>query len=194
MGKAYYWYRPHPYFKEFYPGKVLDLVSDSKIIGKYFSSPFKMEMIKKYFPHGLSPHGLSMLLGHEMNNSNADEPITDIIFELIRQANFPNSPSRLSSLYASESIEQALKWKAVFQSSGQTAESLWEIEFQTNAHLYDATFLNIFSNNIFSYLTAVENAYRYWSEHFSSEPLPELLIPYPAVVVRMVGDANVMSI
>ncbi len=40
MGKAYYWYRPHPYFKEFYPGKVLNLISDSRIIDKYFSSPF----------------------------------------------------------------------------------------------------------------------------------------------------------
>ena len=35
LNKAYYWYRPHPYFGELCPGKVLNVVSAPNILRKY---------------------------------------------------------------------------------------------------------------------------------------------------------------
>ena len=200
MNKAYYWFRPHPYFEKFYPGQILNPVTDTKIISKYFSDPMRIALTKKYFPDGLSPHGLSMLLIHKSSEHDFQEPITEIIFELVRQTHFSSSPSRLCSMYASESIEQAELWYKLWHknfkgSKNQLPQSLWEIEFETNAKLYDANWLNHFpceSQNGFSYLAELENAHHYWKNDFTKIPLPELLIPYPVKIVRVLWDADYM--
>ena len=194
MNKAYYWYRPHPYLDNFYSGKILNPIVDTTIFSKYFSDPIKIELIEKYFPNGLNPHGLSMFLSRNLVNPEVNEPITDIIFELVRQLHFPEAPSRLSSLYASESIQQAFIWKSFLQTGEQSVIDLWEIEFQTNAQLYDASFLGIGSKNDFSFLTAMDNAHKYWNGGRSQKPLLELLIPYPATVTRKISNSDLMSI
>lgn len=200
MNKAYYWYRPHPYFDEFYPGQILNPVTDTRKISKYFSDPTRIALTKKYFPDGLSPHGLSMLLRYQSSNPNIQEPITEIIFELIRQLHFPNAPSRLNSLYASETLEQALQWKNLWckyfdNKEGQIAKSLWEIGYETDAQLYDAKWLDYLpckNSKEFSYLIKLENAQHYWQHDFSPAPLPELLIPYPVKVIRILRNMDYM--
>ncbi len=42
--------------------------------------------------------------------------IRETIVEMIRLQEYPNYPSRLSCLYAAKSYEDALKWKALFDS------------------------------------------------------------------------------
>lgn len=194
--KAYYWYRPHPYFDEFYSGKVLNLIVDKEIIAKYLPDPEHQALVQKYFPDGLSPHGLSMLMSVRQYSTHGWEAITEIIFELVRQLHFPESPSRLTSLYASMSRADSVKWAQLwyhhFQDiTGQVAHELWEIEFDSDVRLYDASLLALSTDdhsNDFSYLHALENAHRYWRREFSSNPIPELIIPYPVTVRRLCRD------
>ena len=148
MQKAYYCYRQHSYFGPFYCGKILRPITDKSIIKKYLSDPLQIELIEKYFPEGLSPHGLQIL-------------------ELVRQLDFPCLPSRLSSLYASDTLEHAEQWnhfwiKALHGHSSQSAKSIWEINIKadTELKLHDASLLNTIPNNEFSYLKKLENAYR----------------------------------
>lgn len=191
--KAYYWYRPHPFFGELYPGKVLDLITDAGTLLKYLPNATERVLAKKFFPNGLSPHGFSMLPSRKMDAPDIEEPITEIVFELVRQLHFPDAPSRLISLYASESIRQSEQWYQLWiknfgDAHGQIAQSLWEIEFDTEPHLYDATFLYVTSDSSFSYVRELENAHKYWGGNMSRNPLPELLIPYPITVTRMIRD------
>lgn len=196
MNKAYYWYRPIPYYSEFYPGKILNAISDPRLYLKYLSDISTLELAKKFFPNGLSPHGLQTLSNYEMASSNINEPITEIIFELVRQLHFSDSPSRLSSLYASKSISQAKQWQQLWienlgNQKEQIGQSLWEIEFKTRIiRPYDAQLLYIGPNNDFSYLVSLENAHMYWKHIFTQNPLPELLIPYPVTVTRLIQDTD----
>ena len=134
-----------------------------------------------------------MLLNYKICDDSFVEPIAEIIFELVRQLHFPDAPSRLTSLYASESIEQAENWQRLWRNyfddqPEQTACSLWEISYKTNAKLYDANFLNIMSDDEFAYTTALDSAYKYWNGIMSENPLPELLIPYPVTVMRTIRN------
>lgn len=194
MDTAYFWYREHPYFGEFYPGKVLNLITDENIFLKYVV-PSQLGLIRKFFPDGLTPHGMQTLINRNMCSQDVDGTIAEIIFELVRQIHFPNAPSRLTSLFASQTIDAAEQWDRFWYKCfgpivEQLPKSLWEIEFETDAKLFDASFFDVMSNNKFSYLLGLENAYRYWRGEFSDEPLPELLIPYPVTVLRSVREAN----
>lgn len=190
--KAYYIYRPHPYFEEFYPGKILDVVSDTKIVCKYFENRRHQKLAQKYFPGGLTPHGLSMLISRSVHDSSFTEPIIEFIFELIRQHHFSHAPSRLTSLYGIETVEQAIQWRRNFEQwSGKTTYSLWEIAYETEAATYDASLLNVdpaqVSENEFSCLLTMDNAFRYWSGEMTKDALPELLIPPPVTVIHQIA-------
>ena len=193
LKKAYYMYRPHPYFGGFYPGKILSLIEDVDTFSKYFSESYRIKLAIKYFPNGLSPHGLSVLLNYQEYDIAFSEPITEIIFELVWQLHFPNALSRMACLYASESIESARPWKELFlhnsdDPSGVSTESLWEIAYKGTAQSYDARYLSIMSQGNFSYLTALDYAYKYWQGSRSENPLPELLVPYPVTIVQCVDS------
>lgn len=191
LNKAYYWYRPHPYFGELYPGKVLNDVSAPDVLRKY---PYALQS-KRFFPDGFSPHGLSMLYERKFTDSDFKEPVTELVFELVRKLYFPDAVSRLSCLYASETLEQAERWKNVFQEhlgekENQTAVSLWEIEFEGTAKAYDAHFLSVPPENGFSFMQEMECAYNYWRGVRTYKPLLELLVPYPVIVSRLVKNGK----
>ena len=62
MNHAYYWYRPHPIFGCFFPGKTLNLITNHQIYVRNYIDISQLGLAKKYFPDGLSPHGLQILL------------------------------------------------------------------------------------------------------------------------------------
>lgn len=189
---AYCWYRP--VYEPFSPGKILNLITDKQVISRYVPEPEHLALAHKYFPDGLSIHGLSMLPMREVDDRDFWEPLIEIVFELIRRHSFPDAPSRLTSLYASQTLEQSELWRNLWNQnfrhmSNQTAHTLWEIEYETNAKLYDAAWLDAATKDgkkepVLSYLSLMESAHQYWSGAFTSAPLPELLIPFPASVIR----------
>lgn len=109
-----------------------------------------------------------MLQNYPMSDPLVEEPIVEFIFELVRQKDFPGAPSRFTSLYASPTLIQAERWRDKFQST-QAAESLWEIEYGTEAKLYDATLLEAMpeigtdfgKDKAFSYFWLMEKARQY---------------------------------
>lgn len=194
--KAYYIYRPHPYFKEFYPGKILDVISDTGIVCKYLEDSRHQKLAQKYFPEGLTPHGLSMLISRDVHSINFTEPVIEFIFELVRQHHFPHAPSRLTSLYGIATVEQANQWRCLFSKNfehmpEQTAQSLWEIAYDTEAATYDASLLNVDPHQVleneFSCFLTMDNAFRYWSGEMTKDALPELLIPPPVTVIQQIA-------
>lgn len=196
MPKAYYWYRSHPNkdYEKFCEGMELNVITSPKILVKYPD----FTRIRFRFPDLFSPHGLSMLYEKKWPNesnkwhSDFQEPVTELIFELYRQAHYPDAVSRLSCLYASKTLDDAERWRKVFQKHlsdrGQIAESLWEIEYggECEAASYDAQFLNVPPKDGFSFVRYIEYAEKYWSGVCSSKPLMELLVPYPVVVSHLV--------
>lgn len=195
---AYCWYRP--VHEPFSPGKILNLITDKQVISRYVPEPEYLALAYKYFPDGLSIHGLSSLPIRPKHARDFWEPIVEITFELVRRHDFPNAPSRLTSLYASQSLEQAEQWRQLWQGNfgnmpDQTGQSLWEIEYETDAKLYDAAWLDAALDgdkrgSLFSYLLFMESAHQYWSGSFTTAPKPELLIPFPATVLREFRGGN----
>lgn len=192
MNTAYCWYRPNPSWDKFYPGKTLYLTPARSFI-QHFSDLDQVVLVKKYFSQGLSPHGFLSLQKRKPDSPDLCEPIIELIFELVRQHYFSDRPSRLSCLYASKTIDQALQWHNLWCKNfsfdhRHTAESLWEIEFDSDEVLCDANFLNIFTEDQFSFVTALDHAYRYWNGESTQTPLPELLVRFPVTVIRNLGD------
>ncbi len=190
MKRAYYLYRPHPHYDGLYPDKVLNVISDSKTICKYCAKP---TLLHKYMPDGVGPHGLSMLSNWAMSEPQVSEPITELTFELVRQIHFSDAPSRLLSLYAAETLGGAMQWDRTLRRNlgnkpGQVPESLWEIEYETEAGCYDAKWLDVPPDKGFSMLDQLECAHNYWRGIHTLNPLFELLIPFPVVVVRKIKD------
>lgn len=190
---AYYLYRPHPYFGAFYPRKVLALIADTTSISKYLPDSKQQFLARQYFPDGLTPHGLSMLLSYSKNNESFLEPVIEMIFEQVRRLHFPNAPSRFTSLFAAKTIEDAEQWSDLLcghygNAYGQVPQSIWEVEYETDAKLYDASLLNVdpslVEDGSFSCFLTLDNANRYWSGELTGICLPELLIPPPVTVVR----------
>lgn len=118
MHRAYYWYRKHPWsseykcLAEFAPGKILLEITDTDILRRYGYTP----QLQRFFPFRLTPHGLSMLFETELSESGGTEPVIELVFELVRQIYFPKAISRLSCLFASETIEQVKNGSRYFRS------------------------------------------------------------------------------
>ncbi|CAI8958345.1 hypothetical protein [Pseudomonas chlororaphis] len=73
------------------------------------------EMIRELCPGGVSQHGdkyLVSALGQEKMVTDAD---TEILFEWVRRAKYPNKPSRYQSLFAVDSLGAADAFKREFQ-------------------------------------------------------------------------------
>lgn len=189
---AYCWYRP--LYEPFSPGKTLNLITDLHVISAYVSNPKHQALCLKYFPDGMNIHGLSTLTARP-TKSKYIGPVIEIVFELVRQLHFPDAPSRLACLYATQSLEQAETWRQILRKNphrmpNQTLHSLWEIAYDTDARLYDAVWLDAASedrdgNDVISYLSLMDSACQYWSRAFTASPKPELLVPYPVTVLRI---------
>lgn len=114
--------------------------------------------------------------------------ITEYTFELIRQINHPNMPSRFSSFFALEKLEDLAFWPELTKEPYK----IFEIEVFNNPPKLDASFLRGgialgfnsessfyqgFSPSINSHL-----ANQYWSGLFSDNPKPELLLSLPLTI------------
>jgi len=197
LPKAYYWYRKHlkNFYGSFHEGAELKAITSPEILLQY---PYG-EQLRRYFSYPFSPHGLSMLYERKWPckenswNTNYQEPITELFFELVRQRLFPKALSRLSCIFASETLEDAERWMNIFLECSKDGknpppESLWEIEFESSSKPkpYDAKWLDVPPDDSFLFGAYLENARKYWNHVQTASPLPELLIPYPVVVSHLV--------
>jgi hypothetical protein len=138
------------------------------------------------YPEGISPHGQMYLFNQNLiikypNGSPANfvpaDPIKEAIFELIRRSEFPDKPSRMQSMFAWQTMDEALNF---IQNYGNNQNCrIFEIESDSGVVL-DMGLLLLGGQVMGAY----ELARRYWSGEIVPGHASEVLIPLPTRVGR----------
>lgn len=100
-------------------GMILDL-----IIFKDIQPPDLQNHVDSMFPKGISCHGDNYLLKNS-SLANITSPAIELLFEYVRRSIFPQKPSRYSSIFGIETIEDANLFNERY---GQNKGTIWEIE------------------------------------------------------------------
>ncbi|MFB5249362.1 DUF2441 domain-containing protein [Bacillus mycoides] len=111
--------------------------------------------------------------------------VRETIVEMVRLQEFPEYPSRLSCLYASKSYEDALKWKALFDSYNRKVLQIVKLRVIGNSFEGDANLLP--KEDGIPFAQKMEQAREYWEGNVRNE-LPELLINGQIEVVEIIDD------
>ena len=131
------------------------------------------------YPGGLSQHGFNYLLRADREAGFADSQQIEHYFELARRVFRPDAPSRFQSMFASESVDDALLFRTESQSDLDTP--IWEVHYGTPAIKVDMRGLN--QSGVAPYATTFR-AERYW-QGLPNGLTPcrwELIIPLPVSV------------
>jgi len=133
--------------------------------------------------------------GLHLNNEDADvamkyisqtiRAVRETIVEMVRVQEFPQYPSRLSCLYAAESYEDALKWKALFESFNRNVLQIVKLRVEGAIFVGDANLLPKEDGVPFS--KKIEQAREYWSGNVTSE-LSEVLINGKIEVIEIIDE------
>ncbi|AFU13024.1 TPA: DUF2441 domain-containing protein [Bacillus toyonensis] len=136
-----------------------------------------------------------------INNENAQvvmnytdqtiRAVRETIVEMVRLQEYPEYPSRLSCLYASKSYEDALKWKALFDSYNRDVLQIVKLLVSGNSFESDGNLLP--KEDGISFSRKIEQARDYWKGNSKSE-LPELLINGKIQVVEIINDFSKIKI
>ncbi|PGB12905.1 DUF2441 domain-containing protein [Bacillus toyonensis] len=136
-----------------------------------------------------------------INNENAQivmkytdqtiRAVRETIVEMVRLQEYPEYPSRLSCLYASKSYEDALKWKALFDSYNRDVLQIVKLLVSGNSFESDGNLLP--KEDGISFSRKIEQARDYWKGNSKSE-LPELLINGKIQVVEIIDDFSKIKI
>lgn len=111
--------------------------------------------------------------------------IRETIVEMVRLQEFPEYPSRLSCLYATNNYEDALKWKKIFDSYNRKVLQIVKLRVIGNSFESDGTLLPKEDGSPFS--KKIEQAREYWKGDAKNE-LTELLINGKIEVVEIIDE------
>lgn len=111
--------------------------------------------------------------------------IRETIVEMVRLQEYPDYPSRLSCLYAAKSYEDALKWKALFDSYNREVLQIVKLRVIGSSFEGDGNLLP--KEDAIPFLKKMEQAREYWKGNVNNE-LPELLINGEIEVVEIIDD------
>lgn len=117
--------------------------------------------------------------------------VRETIVEMVRLQEFPEYPSRLSCLYAAKNYEDALKWKALFDSYNR--EVLQIIKLRVIGHYFEGDGNLLPKEDGIPFSKKIEQAREYWKGNVSNE-LPELLINGKIEVVEIIDDFSAIHI
>ena len=111
--------------------------------------------------------------------------IRETIMEMVRLQEYPDYPSRLSCLYAAKSYEDALKWKALFDSYNREVLQIVKLRVIGSSFEGDGNLLP--KEDAIPITQKMEQAREYWKGNVNNE-LPELLINGEIEVVEIIDD------
>ena len=117
--------------------------------------------------------------------------IRETIVEMVRLQEYPDYPSRLSCLYAAKSYEDALKWKALFDSYNREVLQIVKLRVIGNSFEGDRNLLP--KEDAIPFSQKMEQAREYWKGNVNNE-LPELLINGEIEVVEIIDDFSSMHV
>lgn len=150
-----------------------------------FSQEDNVKCINEYFPNGISRHGQIYLFGYpsfarrtQNNNLIPSVEMIEAIFELVRRKDFPELPSRMTSMFAWQTINEA---KVFADSYPQGSYKILEVE-SDNVFIGDMSLLTLGGQVINSYVLAK----KYWSGERSPSPKLEVLISLPVIIGKEV--------
>jgi hypothetical protein len=139
--------------------------------------------------------------GLHINNENAKvvmnyvdqtiRAVRETIVEMVRLQEYREYPSRLSCLYASKSYEDALKWKALFDSYNREVLQIVKLRVIGSSFEGDGNLLPKEDGIPFS--QKIEQAREYWQGNVRNE-LPELLINGKIEVMEIIDDFSPIHI
>ncbi|MGW6149702.1 DUF2441 domain-containing protein [Bacillus mycoides] len=157
--------------------------------------------------NSIGEDGMKILNNHykndelHINNENAKvvmnymdqtiRAVRETIVEMVRLQEYPEFPSRLSCLYASKSYEDALKWKALFDSYNREVLQIVKLRVIGSSFEGDGNLLPKEDGIPFS--QKIEQAREYWKGNVNNE-LPELLINGNIEVVEIIDDFSSIHI
>ena len=106
--------------------------------------------------------------------------------EEVRKEKYPEYPSRLSSLYVSNTFEEAEKWYNLFKELGRPTYSIVKVEVDGNIYVGDAH--NCFDGTIDKNknLELAENYWKYKTNPDGKEPIVEILANGKIKVIEIV--------
>ncbi|MCI4056235.1 DUF2441 domain-containing protein [Bacillus cereus] len=111
--------------------------------------------------------------------------IRETIMEMVRLQEYPDYPSRFSCLYAAKSYEDALKWKALFDSYNREVLQIVKLRVIGSSFEGDGNLLP--KEDAIPFSQKMEQAREYWKGNVNNE-LPELLINGEIEVVEIIDD------
>ncbi|PFM07679.1 hypothetical protein COJ44_28290 [Bacillus anthracis] len=111
--------------------------------------------------------------------------IRETIVEMVRLQEYPDYPSKLSCLYAAKSYEDALKWKALFDSYNREVLQIVKLRVIGSSFEGDGNLLP--KEDAIPFSQKMEQAREYWKGNVNNE-LPELLINGEIEVVEIIDD------
>jgi len=157
--------------------------------------------------NSIGEDGMKILNNHykndelHINNENAKvvmnymdqtiRAVRETIVEMVRLQEYPEYPSRLSCLYAAKSYEDALKWKALFDSYNREVLQIVKLRVIGRSFEGDGTLLPKEDGIPFS--QKIEQAKEYWKGNVQNA-LPELLINGEIEVVEIIDDFSSIKI
>lgn len=112
----------------------------------------------------------------------------ELALEEVRKEKYPNYPSRLASLYVSNSLEEAEKWYNMFIEWGRPTYSIVKVEVDGNVYVGDAW--NCFEGTIDKNknLELAENYWKYEKNNRVKEPIVEILANGRIKVIEIVKE------
>ncbi|MBF6989287.1 DUF2441 domain-containing protein [Cupriavidus sp. IK-TO18] len=146
-------------------------LSDVPDLAQHFSS---------HYPMGVSRHGAQYL------NSKVTAPggpAVELVWESIRRAHFPHRPSRFTSVFAWQTLDEA----KAFQALAQTPAKIWAVEAE-RGFVANMSLLNVST----SLLRAMQIAELYWEGHVGptdiglQTPRWEVLLSLPVKALHSV--------
>ncbi|MFC9417574.1 DUF2441 domain-containing protein [Bacillus mobilis] len=144
-----------------------------------------MQILKEHYTNGeihIKNENATVVMNYMDQTIRA---IRETIVEMVRLQEYPDYPSRLSCLYAAKSYEDALKWKALFDSYNREILQIVKLRVIGSSFEGDGNLLPKEDGIPFS--QKMDQAKEYWKGNVNNE-LPELLINGKIEVVEIIDD------
>ena len=111
--------------------------------------------------------------------------VRELIVEMVRLQYYPNYPSRLNCLYVSESYEDIIKWKNIFETYKRSIVQIVKLKSKGNYFAGDGDLLP--KEDAISFDKKINQAIMYWKNE-SNTTLPEVLIDGEIEIVQIVNE------
>jgi hypothetical protein len=135
-------------------------------------------LVAEWFPEGLTQHGRQYLLDFQ---SDPNSRTLEVMWELVRRAEFQDKRSRMTSVFAMASLEDALAFRAEFRAGPKAG--IYRVDGEC-CHMGNMRLIGWGATGA----TAIANARSYWrGERGEASELWECLLKPPVTVTEQVA-------